>query len=487
MDPLKIGEADLLRFGGQLDRRLHRSDVAEHLDGDTIGCFPSLGENGFGCDQAANSGIEALDPRRGDRLGSEEEAGRPGAVASYPRSATTRTGAFPSNPMLPIDDRRGTMKRSLAVFLTAAVMMIAACGGGEDDAGTGSTTAASSSPTETTAPMVGETVAPLPGGTLGETAAGAFSVDLEGARLAAEIIAGYADLSVQQVAAGDADVWVTVGDTPNEGDAYVARYDLAGSEVARVAIDGRPLGVVGDPNGRGVWFGDNFFGRLEFIDGSTDSIATSIEDGVSSLSTSILDAEGSIWSMRSISDLIRVDPVSGEIADEIETSFQSSQSDLLLVDGTLWGSEPLADTVTAIDLATGSSRTFMIPGADAMAVLDDGTILVSGDELATIDPATGSVDLIGAVVYPDKNEFFPAKFTALTVTGSGLYGFDGVHGRLVRLDLATMSADVIDEVPIGFVGVGDIAESGDGALWLVVTGEETDTDTEDRLRRYPVG
>ena len=44
-----------------------------------------------------------------------------------------------------------------------------------------------------------------------------------------------------------------------------------------------------------------------------------------------------------------------------------------------------------------------------------------------------------------------------------------------------------DEVPIGFVGVGDIAESGDGALWLVVAGEEDETSTEDHLRRYVTG
>lgn len=374
------------------------------------------------------------------------------------------------------------MMRNWAGFAMVAAVMLAACGGGGGD--NGRTVESTSSTIGTTSPTVDETVAAASEGTSEPAATGAFSVDMESARITPDIVAEYGALGVHQVAAGAADVWVTVGDTPNEGEAFVVRHDLTGAEVARIPDDGRPLGIIVDPGGRGAWFGDNFHGTLEFVDASTNSIAITIDNAVSSLSTTLLDEGESIWSMRSTSALVRVDPGSGEIAQEIETTLASSQSDLLLDRGTLWSSDSLADTVTAFDLATGSAQTFTIPGADSMVVLEDGRILVAGDELATIDPTSRSVAAIGAVVYPDKSEFFPAKFTALEMTGSGLYGFDGVHGRFVRLDLATTSAELIDEVPIGFVGVGDIAESGDGTIWLVVTGEETETDAQDRLRRY---
>jgi streptogramin lyase len=362
----------------------------------------------------------------------------------------------------------------------AVGMAVAGCGSGDAEDGTTTTSA----PAETTVPAGGGAET-----TVGDTttpAAGGFAVDLDGGRIAPELVAGYGDLSVHQVAAGS-DVWVTVGDAAGGGEAFIVRYALDGSEIARIPDDGRPLGIVADPDGRGAWFGDAFNGTLEFVDASSDSIASVIDGAVSSLGSTILSEEGSIWSMSSRTTLVRVDPAEAQVVEEFEVGFESSPGSLVLDGGILWGNDTTADTVTAVDLQTGTTQAFTVAGPAAMIPLDDGTILVSGEEaLATIDPATGEVTDVGAVVYPDKSEAFPARFTALERTPSGLYGFDGVHGRLVRVDLEARTAVVIDEIPIGFVGVGDIAESEDGTLWLVVAGEEADGTPEEHLRRYEI-
>jgi hypothetical protein len=357
-------------------------------------------------------------------------------------------------------------------------IVIAACG--SDDSGGSEDTAPVASSTTTAATTTSEVTT-----TTSAATAGAFTIDLDGSRIGPELVAGYGELGVGRVAAGDFDVWVTVGDAANDGEAFIARYDLSGTEIARIPDDGRPIGLVVDPSGLGVWFGDNYHSTLEFVDAATNEVTWSIADGVT-LGSSLIETRAAVWSL-GYPGLLRVDAATGEVVEQYDLDFESSPSDLLLVGETLWGSDSLGDTVTALDLNGGPAQTFTLPGADAMVLLDDGTILVAGDELASIDPATGEMTAIGAVIYPDKNEAFPARFTTLELTSSGLFGFDGVHGRLVRLDLEAMTAAVVDEVPIGFVGIGDIAESGDGALWLVVAGEESETSTEDHLRRYVTG
>lgn len=365
--------------------------------------------------------------------------------------------------------------------LIVAVLAIAAAACGSGDAANDTTTTAAA--VQTTVPAEGST-------TTGDTTpppGGGFAVDLDGGRVAADLVAAYGDLRVHQVAAG-ADVWVTAGDAAAGGEAFVIRYGLDGSETARVPDDGRPLGIVIDPDGRGAWFGDAFHGTLEFVDASTDSIAAQVDGVVSSLGTTILSDGGSLWSMPSRSALVEVDPSAAEVVAEYEVGFESSPGTVVLEDGILWGNDTTIDTVTAADPAAGTAQTYPVPGPAAMVPLDDGTILVSGEQaLVVIDPATGEVAELGGVVYPDKSEAFPARFTALEWTSSGLIGFDGVHGRLVRLDLDARTAVVIDEIPIGFVGVGDLAESEDGALWLVVAGEESDGSPDEHLRRYQFG
>jgi hypothetical protein len=94
MDSQQVGERDTPSFVRQFDRRLHGCDVAEDLDGNPVGCIATLGEEGFGFDQATGRGVEALDLRRSDRLGPEEEAcqsfeadvRRPGLVEVSDRS-----------------------------------------------------------------------------------------------------------------------------------------------------------------------------------------------------------------------------------------------------------------------------------------------------------------------------------------------------------------------------------------------------------------
>jgi hypothetical protein len=357
-------------------------------------------------------------------------------------------------------------------------IVVAACG--SDDPGVSEDTAAAASSTTAAATTTGEVTT-----TIAAATTGAFTIDLDDSRIEPELVAGYGELSVGQVAAGEFDVWVSVGDAANDGEAFIARYDLFGTEIARIPDDGRPIGLVVDPSGLGVWFGDNFHSTLEFIYASTNEVTWSITDGVT-LGSSLIETLDAVWSL-GYPGLLQVDAATGEVVEQFDLDFESSPSDLLLVGETLWGSDLLGDTVTALDLNGGPAQTFALPRPDAMVLLDDGMILVAGDELSSIDPATGAMNTIGAVIYPDKNEAFPAKFTTLELTSSGLFGFDGVHGRLVRLDLDAMTAVVVDEVPIGFVGVGDIAESGDGAMWLVVAGEESETSTEDHLRRYVVG
>ena len=365
--------------------------------------------------------------------------------------------------------------------LVVAVLSVAAAACGSGDAGNDPTTTSPAAPTTMPAESsttVGDTTSPAGGG---------FAVDLDGGRVAAELVAAFGDLRVHQVAA-DADVWVTAGDAAAGGEAFVIRFGLDGSEAARVPDDGRPLGIVIDPDGRGAWFGDAFHGTLEFVDASTDSIAARVDGVVSSLGTAILSDGDSLWSMPSRSTLVEVDPSAAEVVGEYEVGFESSPGTLVLENGVLWGNDTTIDTVTAVDPAEGTAQIHAVPGPAAMVGLDDGTMLVSGDEaLVVIDPSTGDVSELGGVVYPDKSEAFPARFTALEWTSSGLIGFDGVHGRLVRLDLEALTAVVIDEIPIGFVGVGDLAESEDGLLWLVVSGEESDGSPDEHLRRYELG
>lgn len=382
------------------------------------------------------------------------------------------------------------MTRTLATLALTLALILSACGGDSsndneasdsaDEAADVSEEAVADSGTS----QPDSTEPPPESDDEGSAAAGAFAVDLDGSRQTGVQVADYGELNVHQVETDDSTVWVTAGDAANEGGAYVALYDLAGSEIGRVDVDGRPLGIAADPDGRGVWYNDGFNGNVDFIDGTAIAVGASIDDATSSLNTVVLNDAGSIWSMRSRDDLVRIDTEAGVVAEEILVPFESSQGNLIMADGTLWGSDILSDTVTAVDLETGEADVFQVVSADAMVLLDTGAVLVAGEQLVTIDPTSGAVTELGSVIYPDKNELFPARFTALAATSHGLYGFDGVHGRLVRIDIEALTAEVIDEVPIGFVGVGDIAESSDGNLWLVVTGEETETDTTDHLRVY---
>jgi hypothetical protein len=50
-----------------------------------------------------------------------------------------------------------------------------------------------------------------------------------------------------------------------------------------------------------------------------------------------------------------------------------------------------------------------------------------------------------------------------------------------------LTADVIDDIPTSLVGLGDLAQTGDGAIWMVVVGEEIEGDSTDHLRRYDLG
>ena len=157
---------------------------------------------------------------------------------------------------------------------------------------------------------------------------------------------------------------------------------------------------------------------------------------------------------------------------------QNTPTDALLIGDTFWQSDVLADAVTSFNCHTEATVTFAIPFATALLELCDGSIVMSGEQLHTIDAATGDVTDLGSVVYPDRSEFFPAKFNTFLQTDAGVLAFGTDHGRLVRLDL--------DAIPTSLVGLGDLAQTGDGAIWMVV-GEEIEGDSTDHLRRYDLG
>jgi hypothetical protein len=68
---------DRLDGSRKLDRGLHRSDVAEHLNGDAISPTAALGQGDLGVEQSPGAGIEAFDPRRRHRFRPEQEARQP--------------------------------------------------------------------------------------------------------------------------------------------------------------------------------------------------------------------------------------------------------------------------------------------------------------------------------------------------------------------------------------------------------------------------
>jgi hypothetical protein len=280
-------------------------------------------------------------------------------------------------------------------LMTGAVLVMAACGGSSDPAVAPAVSDSPPSNDASASPELPElSVDDLPPASLG-----AFAVDLHGARITPQILAGYGDPNVHQIAARDANAWVTVGDSANTGAAYVARYGLDGVEVGRVNDDGRPLGIETDPLGRGALFGDAFNEELHFYETSSDSIATTIGNVVSSLRPIVLNSDGSIWSIASGDRLARVDPESGA-AEKTQLADQNTPTDALLIGDTFWQSDVLADAVTSFNCHTEATATFAIPFATALLELCDGSILVSGEQLHTIDAATGDATDLRSVVYP---------------------------------------------------------------------------------------
>ena len=91
--PRRSSSGEAVVGGGDLDRGLHRRDVAEDFDGDPIRSVVSAGQRNLGLDESSSRGDEALDHRRADRFGSKQEPGqtfeadvaRPGPVQSGDR------------------------------------------------------------------------------------------------------------------------------------------------------------------------------------------------------------------------------------------------------------------------------------------------------------------------------------------------------------------------------------------------------------------
>lgn len=131
MDLQQIGRRDLSCLAGQLDGGLHRGDVAEDLDRDTVGRFATLCQESFSFDQTTGSGVETLDLRRRHRFGPKQEPcqaletdmGRSGLVEVPDRDLGIGEvgGQIPGQAQIP------TCERIWQVGVVAAALPITAC------------------------------------------------------------------------------------------------------------------------------------------------------------------------------------------------------------------------------------------------------------------------------------------------------------------------------------------------------------------------
>ena len=77
MDPEEVVEGDGVGRRAQFHGGLHRGDVGEDLDRDSIGGLATQGEHSLGIEQPAWPCLQSLDLRGGDRLGAEQEPRQP--------------------------------------------------------------------------------------------------------------------------------------------------------------------------------------------------------------------------------------------------------------------------------------------------------------------------------------------------------------------------------------------------------------------------
>ncbi|NYJ05559.1 hypothetical protein [Petropleomorpha daqingensis] len=218
---------------------------------------------------------------------------------------------------------------------------------------------------------------------------------------------------------------------------------------ARLRLPGGPdwLAVAED----GVWVKRDD-GTLDRIDPDTGKSALSVELG-GGLCQGVGAGLGAVWACRD-TDVVRVDPASGEVTAVFPLNKTASQGHLVTASGRLWVLAGDGSTLRGLDPATGAVVTTIALGARGtdvgagpaglwVASQPDGQVLRVDPDAGTVAVRATGLDRPLAVAVTDQV-------------------WAGGADATVRLDPSTGAVQVTTAVGIGLDG--SIAAAGDGVF-----------------------
>jgi len=270
--------------------------------------------------------------------------------------------------------------------------------------------------------------------------------------------------------------------------------EIGGRQATSVRIMGGPDWRVADD--------DNVYvkrdvGRVEVLDPATAAVVSSIEIG-GDLCQGLGDAVGTLWTC-SGTDLVRIDPTSGDLLATVSVGKAHQQGELSAGFGHVWVLVGDGSSLVGVDLATnlpGEPIALPVRGTDITVGPDRVWVVSAPDDAAVeVDPERGVVvrtidGLIGArsaVEVPSglwvagstaSYRIDPASGTVITTAEGGI-GSDGAiatadgesvwvrKGGVTLQNLDAETGALLEEMSADIGSGGDMVLAFD-AIWLTV-------------------
>ncbi|MGH2401527.1 MAG: hypothetical protein ACRDE6_02350 [Candidatus Limnocylindria bacterium] len=230
-------------------------------------------------------------------------------------------------------------------------------------------------------PSVEPSVAPSAGGLLGPPERVEFPPIAD---LGDQLVGHVPDIRPCDLTATDASVWVSLPD-----DRALAEIDAATNEVARVVpLEILPCMLTYSAGSLWVASGDDLTSELVRIDPVSGEVQAVIDLPLATSIWSMADAaDGGVWALDRVNGtIIPIDPATNLAGEPVELGY--GVTDMALADGVAWVSADIADELIRVDVATGEIERVPAEHVNGGVAIDDRGVWALdelGDRLTLID------------------------------------------------------------------------------------------------------
>jgi hypothetical protein len=269
--------------------------------------------------------------------------------------------------------RTGILARPAVVALVLAACSSAASGPSSEP----------STPTLPPASMASSepSVAPSAGGLLGPPERVEFPPIAD---LGDQLVGHVPDIRPCDLTATDASVWVSLPD-----DHALAEIDPATNQIVRVVpLDILPCMLTYSAGSLWAASGNDLTSELVRIDPASGEVLAVIDLPLATSIWSMADAaDGGVWALDRVNGtIIPIDPATNQAGDPVELGY--GVTDMALADGVAWVSADIADELIRVDVATGEIERVPAEHVNGGVAIDKRGVWALdelGDRLTLID------------------------------------------------------------------------------------------------------